>query len=422
MSLRPILALAIKSLINRRVTAGLTVIALAFSVALVLGVERVRNEAKASFANTISGSDLVVGARSGSIQLLLYAVFRIGNATNNVTWKSYRDIAAWPDVAWTIPLSLGDSHRGFRVLGTNLDYFRHYRFGRGRALEFAHGKPFDDLFDAVLGADVARVLGYKLGDEIVVAHGIGSAGFSKHADKPFRVAGILEKTGTPVDRSVHVSLEAIEAIHVDWRGGSRVPGMVIPAERVRQMELTPRAVTAFLVGTKSRFAVFRIQRRINEYVREPLLAALPGATLHELWDLMGTAEAALAAVSGFVVVAGLLGMLTMLLAGLNERRREMAILRSVGARPGHIFFLLVAEASVLTAAAAALGLGFLYGGLAAAAPVLDRHFGFYMDIGWPSEREIIMLGVFIVLGAFAGLVPAWRALNQTVADGMTVRI
>ena len=167
----PILALAFRSLWNRRITVGLTVFAIAVSVALVLGVERLRHDAKASFANTIAGTDLIVGARSGATQLLLYSVFHIGNATNNIAWRSYRDIAGRKEIAWTIPLSLGDSHRGFRVLGTNTDFFEHYRFGRKQPLTFARGKPFADLFDAVLGADVARTLGYRLGDPIVVAHG-----------------------------------------------------------------------------------------------------------------------------------------------------------------------------------------------------------------------------------------------------------
>ena len=414
-------ALAIKSLFNRRVTAGLTVAALTVSVMLVLGVERVRQDAKASFANTISGTDLVVGARSGAIQLLLYSVFRIGNATNNISWRTYQDIAAWPDVAWTVPITLGDSHRGFRVLGTNQDYFEHYRYGRGRKLVLAEGKRFSDLFDVVIGADVARALGYHIGDSIVVSHGIGSAGFSKHQDKPFRVAGILAKTGTPVDRTLHVGLRAIEAIHVDWKIGSRVPGMTVSAEGVRKMPLTPRTVTAFLVGMKSRFAVFKAQRRINEYPHEPLLAALPGVTLQELWDLMGTAEAALAAISGFVVVAATLGMLTMLMAGLNERRREMAVLRSVGARPHHLFTLLVAEATFLSAVGAGLGLALLYVVLAAVRPLVDLHYGLYLEIAPPSPRELYIMGGVILAGAVAGVLPAIRAYRHSVADGMTVR-
>lgn len=392
--------LAVKSLANRRITAGLTVAALAVSVMLVLGVERVRHDAKASFANTISNTDLVVGARSGAIQLLLYSVFRIGNATSNISWRTYRDIAAWPDVAWTVPISLGDSHKGYRVLGTNLDYFEHYRYGRGRKLALSAGKPFTDLFDVVIGADVAQALGYGLGQSIVVSHGIGAAGFSKHENKPFRVAGILAKTGTPVDRTLHVSLEAIEAIHVDWKGGSRVPGMTVSADAVRNMPLTPRTVTAFLIGMKSRFAVFATQRRINEYAHEPLLAALPGVTLQELWDLMGTAEAALAAISGFVVVAATLGMLTMLMAGLNERRREMAVLRSVGA---------------------GLGLALLYVVLAAVRPIVDLHYGLYLEIAAPSLRELAILGIVVLAGALAGIVPAIRAYRRSLADGMTVR-
>ncbi|MDX1540865.1 MAG: ABC transporter permease, partial [Geminicoccaceae bacterium] len=129
--------IAWRSLLNRRLTALLTMLAIAISVMLVLGVEKVRNGARTSFANTIAGTDLIVGARAGDVQLLLYSVFRIGNATNNITWQSYQDIAARPEVAWIVPLSLGDSHKGFRVLGTTTDYFEHYRFRGDRGLSFA---------------------------------------------------------------------------------------------------------------------------------------------------------------------------------------------------------------------------------------------------------------------------------------------
>jgi putative ABC transport system permease protein len=421
MSAMPVLSLSIKSLLNRRATAGLTVFAIAISVTLLLGVEKVRTEAKASFANTISGTDLIVGARSGAIPLLLYSVFRIGNATSNVSWESYRDIAQRPDVAWTIPLSLGDSHRGFRVLGTSQDYFRHYRFAEKRPLSFAQGGAFADLFDAVVGAEVALALGYKLGDPIIVDHGLGQEGFSRHQDKPFKVAGILAKTGTPVDRTVHVSLEGLEAIHADWRSGSRMPGVSMSAEDVRKMELRPRAITAFLVGLKSRLAIFAVQRLVNEYKDEPLLAILPGVALQELWGLMGTAETALTAVSVFVVFTGLLGMLTMLLASLNERRREMAILRSVGARPLHIFGMFVAESTFLTALGTVFGLLLLYGLLIAARFVADSWYGLYLSVAPPTERDMAIVGLVIVAGFLAGAVPAYKAYRQSLADGMMVR-
>ena len=244
-----ILRLAIGSLGARALTVAMTVLAIALSVALFLGVEKVRTGAKSSFADTISGTDLIVGARSGSVQLLLYSVFRIGNATNNVTWESYQDVAARPEVDWIVPISLGDSHRQFRVMGTTVEFFERYKYRQDRGLAVAKGATMGDLFDTVIGADVATSLEYSLGDPIVVAHGIAS--FSEHKDQPFVVSGILEKTGTPVDRTVIVSLEAIEAIHVDWQNGAQVPGQSTPADVIRQMELMPKAVTAALVGVKS---------------------------------------------------------------------------------------------------------------------------------------------------------------------------
>jgi putative ABC transport system permease protein len=416
-----VLRLARQSLANRWLTASLTILAIAFSVALLLGVEKVRTGARASFADTISGTDLIVGARSGALNLLLYSVFRIGNATNNITWQAYQELAKAPDIGWIVPISLGDSHRGFRVMGTTPEYFQHYRYRRNRMLAFAEGKPFDDLFDAVLGADIASELGYRLADPLVIAHGLGSTGFVHHDDKPFRVAGILAKTGTPVDRTVHVSLAAIEAIHIDWQSGARIPGQGVSADEVRQMDLQPKAITAALIGLKSRLAVFKLQRAINEYRAEPLSAILPGAALQELWGLVGTAETALAAVSVMVVATALLGMTTMILATLSERRREMAILRSVGARPFTILGLLVSEAALLMALGVLTGIALLYGALFALQPYIDRAYGLYIAITPFKGSELITLGIVALAGVLAGLLPALRAYRLSVADGMMVR-
>jgi putative ABC transport system permease protein len=384
-------------------------------------VEKVRTGARQSFADTISGTDLIVGARSGSLNLLLYSVFRIGNATNNITWKTYQDIAHLPEVDWIVPVSLGDSHRGFRVMGTTADYFKLYHYRHGTPLAFESGGPFSDLFDAVIGADVAAVLGYKTGDKIVVAHGLGSTSFLEHDDKPFRVSGVLSKTGTPVDRTVHVSLAAIEAIHADWQSGARIPGQSVSADEVRQMNLEPKAITAAFIGLKSKLAVFRLKRAIDEYRQEALSAILPGATLQELWGLVGTAETALSAVSGMVVVTALLGMVTMILTTLNERRREMAILRSVGATPLTILSLLAAEAGVLTCLGVALGTGLLYGALIPLQPFIDRTYGLHIAIEPPSQEQLEVLAGIVVAGFFAGLFPALRAYRLSLADGMTVR-
>lgn len=417
-----ILTLAGKSLWNRRLTSALVVFAIALSVALLLGVERLRTQARTSFAHTLSGTDLVVGARGGPINLLLYSVFRIGDPTNNVNWSSYRTLTTHPQVAWTIPLSLGDSHRGFRVLGTSRDYFQHYRYGRDQPLRLAEGREFEDVFDAVLGAEVADRLGYRPGQSIVIAHGAGEVSFALHDDKPFRVVGILARTGTPVDQTVHVSLEGIEAIHADWRGGAPIPGLRLSAEQVRQLDLTPKTITAFLVGLKAKTAIFRLQREINEFDAEPLLAILPGLTLQQLWDLMGLAENALLVVSGLVVLVGFTVMLAALLTCLNERRREMAILRALGARPGQIFALVLGESMALALAGAAFGVLLLQGALLLAGPMLQARLGLAIA-GWPpSSHELILLAAVLGCGLLAGLFPAWRAYRYSVADGMTIRI
>ncbi|WP_299740027.1 ABC transporter permease [uncultured Roseobacter sp.] len=415
-----ILRLAFGSLLARAVTVAMTILAIALSVALFLGVEKVRTGAKASFADTISGTDLIVGARSGSVQLLLYSVFRIGNATNNLTWESYQDIAARPEVDWIVPISLGDSHRQFRVMGTTTAFFERYKYRTGQSLAVERGVIMEDLFDAVIGADVAATLGYDVGDPIVVAHGLAS--FIEHDDQPFRVSGILQKTGTPVDRTVVVSLEAIEAIHVDWRSGARIPGQSTPAEVIRQMTLEPQAVTAALVGVKSRLQVFNLQRAINEYPQEPLLAILPGVALQELWQIVGIAETALIAVSGMVVVTALIGMMATIFSSLSERRREMAIFRAMGARPRVILSLLVLEAAMMAAIGALIGLALLYVSLLFAQPLVDAAFGLWLPIEAPTLRELWVLIGVVAAGAIVSLVPAIRAYRMSLADGMMVRI
>jgi putative ABC transport system permease protein len=440
-----ILSLAIKSLRNRRFTAALTVLSIGLSVALLLGVERIRQESRETFASSVSGTDLIVGARSSPVHLLLSSVFRIGNATNNVSWESYQRISALPEVAWTIPLSLGDSHRGFHVLGTTQDYFDHYRFGRDRKLELAQGERFADANGTVLGADVAAALGYRLGQQIVIAHGSGDVAFALHKDHPFHVVGILARTGTPVDRAIHVSLEGMDAVHAaESAVGADPLAAAMRDAKQRQVqsagredhdrdhdhdqhgtgpgEASKRSITAFLVGLKSRGGALFLQRKVNESREEPLTAILPGATLLEVWEIVAGAEKTLIAISALVVVMGLAGMLIALLTGLSERRREMAVLRAVGARPWHVFALLLGEATFLTLLGIALGIAALYLGLGAGQPWLEQRLGLFIALRWPSVTEFGLMMLVAVSGVLIGLIPAYRIYRLSLADGMTIRI
>ena len=417
--------IALRSLANRRFTALLTIFAIALSITLLLAVERIRTETRSSFASTISSTDLIVGARSGSVNLLLYSVFRIGNATNNIRWSSFEHFAKHPKVAWAVPMSLGDSHHGYRVLGTSEDYFTHYQYSQKQHLKLRDGRFFSNQapFEVVLGAEVADALNYQLGQEIVLAHGVATVSLVNHDDKPFTTVGILERTGTPVDRTLHIALAGMEAIHIDWQHGAPAYGnQKISAEQAVQMDLQPKEITAMLLGLNSRIATFAVQREINQWRGEPLLAILPGVALQELWSLMGTAEKALFVVSLFVVLTGLIGMLTAILTSLNERRREMAILRSVGARPWHIAGLLILEAFALALAGISLGVALLYLGIAVAQAPLQSNYGLYLPLSAPTLYEWTLLGAVLLAGILMGAVPAWRAYRQSLADGLNIRL
>ena len=418
----PILSLALGSLMARRFTALLTIISIATAVMLFGAVENIRQSARASFERTLTDTDLIVGARSSAINLTLYTIFQIGDPTNNITWETYEDIQNRPDVAWTVPISLGDSHRGFRVIGTTSDYFDHYKYADSRDLTLREGQVFGDLFDIVLGAQVARNLDYYVGTSLTLSHGVGAASFTEHADKPFTVSGILAPTGTPVDRSVYVSLPAIEAIHAGWQAGTPTPlSRLATPERLREAKLQPKEITALLLGASSRVHTLRIQRDLNTYRAEPLQAVIPGIALTQLWSMMSVAERALMIVSTFVIAVGLIGILTSIMTSLNERRREMAILRSVGARPRHILILLVSEAALFAFIGSVLGIAILYGASWGVSPLLEERFNIGALNLAPGLFDLYVVSGVTLLAALLGVIPAIIALKRSLSDGLTIR-
>ena len=418
--MRALLHLALASAWNRRLSLGLSLLAVMLAASLLLSVERIRQAARDNFAQSLSGTDLVVGARTSPVQLVLYSVFRLGEATNNLSWESYEQIARDPSIAWSVPISLGDSHRGYPVLGTTPAYFEYYRHGDKQALKLAEGFVFAGVFDAVLGAEVAQRLGYRVGDRITLSHGDGGLPGMEHDDKPFTVTGILAPTGTPVDRTVHVGLAAIEAIHLDWIGGAPVPGFNIAAEVVQKFDLTPKSITAFLVGLHQRAEVFQVQRRINTFAEEPLLAVMPGVALDQLWQTVGVVEKALQLLSWLVLAVGLAGLMATLLAGLNERRREMAILRSLGAGPRHVLALLMLESGVVSLLGCLAGL-MVVTLIAAFAGDALLAFGLARLPLAVNAVEMQLLAAVLACGLLVGLVPAWRAYRLSLADGLIPR-
>ncbi|MEM1379644.1 MAG: ABC transporter permease [Pseudomonadota bacterium] len=388
---------------DRRLTIVLSMLAVATAVALLASTEKIRSGVRAGFDNTISGADLVVGTRTGSLNLLLYSVFRLGDPLQSVSWETFERVAQHPDVAWAIPLSLGDSHRGYRVLGTDDTYLAHYRYGSDVPLKIANGQWMSTPSDAVLGAEVARALNYNVGTEIILSHGIVSAGFADHDDAPFRVVGILAPTGTPVDRTVHVTLSGLDAIH----GGDTDEGA------------TPQAITSFLVGMENRPVALQFQRVLNTYQGEPLTAAIPGAALSQLWSVIRPVETILRLFTALVFAIGMVGLSTTLLASLAGRRRELAILRALGARPSDLMFILTAETVLTSVGGFIIGWCTAYFGLLVFGPTLQENYGLVLSVTGPNSFDGLVFLAVLASSFLLGLVPGIAAYRSSLNDGLS---
>ena len=405
-----LIKLAAKSLMQRRVSALLTVMMIAVSVFVLLSVEMIRYQAKDSFGKTVSGVDLLVGARTGQLNLLLHSVFQIGYATNNISWQSYQTIAKHSKVAWTIPISMGDSHRGYRVMGTTQDMFNFFSYGEEKSLDFAQGDAFNMLYDAVIGADAARKLNYKVGDKIVLSHGIAKTSFSQHNDKPFTISGILDATGTPMDKNVFVSLQAIEAIHINWQQGVKLPASKSSSEDV----LIPDSVTAVMVGLKSKFATFDVQRLINQFPKEPLTAILPAATLMTLWQILGNVEQILLLISILVLAGALLGMSNMLLVSMRERQHEIAILRVLGARPWVIVTLIQLEAIFLVITGVLIALLGLWVTVHVFRDYIISEYGLFINGQVFSSNMLLAMASIFLASFIVAMIPALSAYRRSL--------
>ncbi len=406
------LKLAFKSLLSRKGSVVLTLLAMTVSVFVLLAVEHVRFQAKDNFAKTVSGVDLIVGARTGSLNLLLYSVFHIGSPTNNISWDTYKTITQSSQVKWAVPISLGDSHKGYRVMGTTQDFFKHFSYGNQHKLSFSEGKAFAGVFDLVLGAAVAKKLGYSVNDKIILSHGLASTSFSLHDDKPFNVVGILKPTGTPVDQTVHVSLQGIEAIHMNWKQGIKQTNNPLSENEINQLNLQPKSITAFMLGLKSRMATFKVQRDINEMKTEPMLAILPGVALSELWQMMGVLENTLFFIAVLVFISALLGLSAMLLSSIKEREPEIKLLRAIGAPASFLFLLVQLEALFISFTSLVLGAAFLSVGIFITQGFLVAEFGLHISSNIFSKTAFYFCLGIIAASVVIALIPSIKAYSK----------
>ncbi|OUS30378.1 hypothetical protein A9Q98_05140 [Thalassotalea sp. 42_200_T64] len=425
--------LALKSFRNRKLTVLLTIFSIALSVALLLAIEKIRVQAKDSFTNTISGTDLIVGGRTSSVNLLLSSVFQMGTATAGISYESYEEIINHPMVKFSIPFSLGDSHQGYRVLGTTADFYQHYKYGSKQSLTTKSGTWFSGGSDVVIGNEIANKLAYKVGAEIILSHG-GHDSYIDHDKQPFNVSGILAPTATPIDRTVFVSLAGVDQLHADQQSMAvgHDPFLTLDMSSLKKSisaifdehqdhHHSTETITGFYLGLQQRPQALTMMQRVNNYKTEPLMAIMPGVALLELWSVLAIVEKTLFAVSLMVVVISLITMLIILLTSLNQRRREMAILRAIGARPNHIFGLMMGEAMAIIVSGLVLGSACLYAVLFAIKPFILNSFGIYLELSFPTSQEWTLLALVGVAGLVISLFRSIQIYRYALSDGMSVR-
>ena len=448
-----VLLVASRSLRYRLSGVLLTIASVALSVFVLLGVEHVRQEARTGFASTVSGVDLIVGARTGEINLLLLSIFRIGTATANVSWESVEQLEQQKNVVWTVPISLGDSHRSFRVIGTTEAFFTRYKYGAKQSITFQQGQSFEAVAEVVLGARVATELGYQLGDSLVLSHGMADTSFSHHDQLPFSVSGILAATGTPIDNALFVGLEAIEAMHSDGEsedhrghndhdehdehdghdeheehedhdahedhdGHEDHDAHEVHDEHHAGHDHPPiGTVTAVLVGLNSPITTLQVKRWVDEFADEALLAILPGVALTQLWELVGNVEAILLGISILILVSSLLGLNAMLLASMRERRREIEVLRSIGAPSSFIVSLLMIESLLIVSVGVVLAVLSLLASITAANTLFAETFGLMISSQILSPSNITALGLIYLTAILVTLLPALQAYRVSRAVG-----
>lgn len=405
------LRLAWASAWSRRWPMSLVVLGLAVGCALVLWMAQLRQDARDSFSSAISGVDLIVGAQGGASDLMLYTVFHRGRASRNIDADSLEAVRQLRQVDWVLPIQMGDSYAGHPVVATEPAWFERIRLS-GQAMRFAQGRAFHNDRELVVGAWVARQQQLNLDDALALTHGSNSGPMAQvHDAHPFRVVGILEPTGTPVDNTVMVTTGGFNALHES-------PSLGLPmGSDVYVPKAAPR-YTALLVGLKHRSAVFSARQAIEDLPDLNLMAILPGVVLSDLWRSLAVVEGALGAMAWLVVIAMALSVSATLMMSLEARRREMAVLRAVGAAPTGMAALLVSETLVVFGLGVVLGLVLTYVGLWAAADALRSYAGVQVQWRWPVAQTWLSLLAMAVVALLSAWVPAWRALRLSLSDGL----
>lgn len=389
----------IAQLARRPLQTLLSILLLALGIATLLFVLLVHSQMSRNLTRDAQGVDLVVGAKGSPLQLILSAVYHVDVPTGNVPLTALAQLRAERLVARAIPISLGDNHRGFRLVGTEHALVEHYG---GR---LAQGRLWQGRLEAVIGAEVARVTGLKPGDGFFGAHGLSADG-PLHDDAEYRVVGVLAQTGTVLDRVLLTDLDSIWFTH-EGAATDPVERQILEAER---------EVTAILVQYASPMAAAVLPRKLNADPK--LQAAVPANEVARLFAVVGAGIDTMRAFAAILFGSALLALFVALMNALEERRYDIAILRLLGASRGRVALLMLAEAWLLALAAVVLGALLAVSAVAIVAQWLAQARSFPLSpLEWPPEASAVLL-IAMGVATLAAALPAWRASRMNLHDAL----
>lgn len=430
-----LLGIAWRNIRQRLLTSGLTALSLALGVALVVATLVTGAVVKRAFESGAGlGYNMIVGAKGSPLQLVLNSVYLISKPIENIPWSTYQDFlpaARRADgvdgrfagsVATAVPICMGDYFRGYRVVGTNADYFDRLA-PAGGAFRFAAGRNLRDdaFFEGVLGASVAETLGLTVGDTFAPTH----AADDGPVHDPFTVAGVLARTGTPVDRGVYVNMEGFylqEGHAKPLEGADAAPPAAAAQDgRPAPLPAAQREVTAILVETAApagmppELMAMGLHQTLNE--GRDAQAAMPVRVIRELFDLfVRPLELVLLLVTALVVLVSAIGILVSMVGSALERSRDVAVMRALGARRGQVLATVLLEAILLAVGGGLVGWLLGHGLVAALGPWITANTGVPVSLLSAAPlAELLLVPFLIGLAILAALLPALAAYRTDVA-------
>ncbi len=388
--------ISIKNIGYKPLSSILSVLLLAFGIGIIVLLVNFSKQFEKQFTTNVGGIDMVVGAKGSPLQLILSSVYHIDDPTGNIPLSEYEKLKRNPLVETAIPLAYGDNYKGYRMVGTTLDYPKHYE------AELENGNWFLKTGEAVIGAKAAQNTGLKIGDSFSGSHGLTQS-IDHHDHFHYKVVGTIKSTGTVVDKLILTDINSVWAVHATEGHSNK----------------SEPEITAAFFSFKSPMANLTVPRMVNK--NTSMQAALPAIEVNRLFSLMGSGMQSLRILAILIVIISGISVFLSLLQSLKDRKFELALMRTMGATRGQLLFTILLEGVWVALMGYVLGIILGKLGLLALSGLAQSNFQYQLQIAYFNSLDALLFPLSILLGALAAFVPAWQAskinISKTLSHG-----